>query len=147
MGEEWEQDPNSTSDQPNQDEIEKRLEDLKRKVTKGANEAQTRIKRVFNKASDYWQNAQTTLTPRQPSSIEEQRIRQLADTWSTENWRVARDLGTYMDTISWSTDEVWELTLETRWETRTMEIVTEPYTGATSATVGLRKPLLPVAGL
>jgi hypothetical protein len=144
MGEEWEQDANSTSEQPNQDEVDKRLEDLKRKVTKGASEAQTRIKRVFNKASDYWQNAQTTLTPRQPSSIEEQRIRQLADTWSTENWRVARDLGTYMDTVSWSTDEVWELTLETRWETRTMELVTESYTGATSATVGLRKPLLPV---
>ena len=50
MGEEWEQDPHSASGQPNQDEIDKRLEDIKRKVTKGANEAQTRIKRVFNKA-------------------------------------------------------------------------------------------------
>ena len=57
-------------------------------------------------------------------------------------WHVI--LGTYMDVISWSTDEVWDLTLETRWETRNMELVTEAYTGTTSATIGLRKPLLPV---
>src|SRR4051794_13724401 len=118
MGEEWEQDPHSEPGQPNQDEIDKRLEDIKRKVTKGASEAQLRLKRAFNKAGDYWQSAQTTLTPRQPNSAEEQRIRQLADTWSIENWRVARDLGTYMDAVSWSTNEIWELTLETRWETR-----------------------------
>jgi len=144
MGEEWEQDPHSASGQPNQDEIDKRLEDIKRKVTKGAGEAQERIKRVFNKAGNYWQNAQTTLTPHQPTSVEEQRIRQLADTWSTENWRVTRDLGTYMEAISWSTGEVWELTLETRWETRNMEVVSESYTGSTSATASLRQPLLPV---
>jgi len=144
MGEEWEQDPQPASDQPNQDEIEKRLEDIKRKVAKGASEAQTRIMRAFNKAGDYWQNAQTTLTPRQPNNVEEQRIRQLTDTWSVENWRVARDLGTYMDTVSWSTDEIWELTLETRWETRTMELVTEAYTGATNTAPSMRRPLLPV---
>jgi len=144
MGEEWEQDPHSAPGQPNQDEIDKRLEDIKRKVTKGASEAQLRIKRAFNKAGDYWQSAQTTLTPRQPNSAEEQRIRQLADTWSIENWRVARDLGTYMDAVSWSTNEIWELTLETRWETRNMELVTEAYTGTTSAAAGLRQPLLPV---
>ncbi len=118
MGEEWEQNPNSASGPPDQDEIDKRFEDIKHKVIKGANEAQMRIKTAFNKASDYWQNTQTPPTPRQPSSVEDQHIRQLADIWSTENWRVARDLGTYMDVISWSTDEVWELTLETRWETR-----------------------------
>ena len=144
MGEEWEQNPNSASGPPDQDEIDKRFEDIKHKVIKGASEAQMRIKTAFNKASDYWQNTQTPPTPRQPSSVEDQHIRQLADVWSTENWRVARDLGTYMDVISWGTDEVWELTLETRWETRNMELVTEAYTGTTSATIGLRKPLLPV---
>src|SRR5260370_18190826 len=100
MGEEWEEDPHSASDQPNQDEIDKRLEDIKRKVTKGAGEAQERIKRAFNKAGGYWQNAQTTLTPRRPSSVEEQRIRQLADTWSTENWRGAGHLGTALNAVS-----------------------------------------------
>src|SRR5690349_15408669 len=144
MGEEWEQNPNSASGQPNQDDLDKLLEDIKHKFTKGANEAQLRIKRVFNKAGDYWQSAQTIPTPRQPNSVEEQRIRQLADIWSTENWRVARDLGKYMDVVSWCSNEVWELTLETRWETRTMELVTEAYTGTTSAAAGLRRPLLPV---
>src|SRR5690242_21796955 len=96
MGEEWEKNPNNNAGQPDQDEIEKRLEDIKRKVTQGANEAQLRLKRVFNKASDYWQNVQvqTTPTPRQASSVEEQRVRQLVNDWSNENWRVARDLGT-----------------------------------------------------
>jgi hypothetical protein len=72
MGEEWKQDPNSTPGQTNQDDLDKRLEDIKRKLTKGANDAQLRIKRAFNKAGDYWQSAQqTALTPHQPSSVEE----------------------------------------------------------------------------
>ena len=61
--------------------------------------------------------------------------------WSSENWRVAHELGTYMDIISWSVDEVWEVTLQTRWETRTMDTVTEPYTGRP---LGKPQPLLPV---
>ena len=144
MGEEWEPNPNSASGQPNQDDLEKVLEDIKLKLTKGANEAQLRVKRVFNKAGNYWQSAQTTPAPHQPSSVEEQHIRQLADIWSTENWRVARELGKYMDVVSWSTNEVWELTLETRWETRNLELMTEAYTGTTAAAAGLRQPLLPV---
>lgn len=139
MGDEYQQDPNNTG-QPNQDDIDKRVEEIKRVVVKGASEAQERLKRVVSKASDYWQQAQTTPTPRQPTTVEEQRIRQLANMWSTENWRVARDLGTYMDVVSWSTDEIWEITLQTRWETRNMEIVTEPYTGRSAS---MPKPLLP----
>src|SRR2546421_7028292 len=145
MGNEWEQDPQPQSQpgtgQPNQDDIDKRIEDLKRTLVQGANEAQTRIKRVAEKATEYWQQAQTAPTPRQASTEEEQRIRQLANSWSSENWRVARELGTYMDIISSATDEVWEVTLQTRWETRTMEIVTEPYTGRQP---GKAQPILPV---
>ena len=143
MGDEWEQNPQPEpgTGQPNQDEIDKRLEEIKRTVTQGANEAQQRIKRVIDKAGGYWQQAQTVPTPRQASSEEEQRIRQLANMWSSENWRIARELGNYMDLVSWSVDEVWEVTLQTRWETRTMETVTEPYTGRP---LGKAQPLLPV---
>ena len=143
MGDEWEQNPQPEpgTGQPNQDEIDKRLEEIKRTVTQGANEAQQRIKRVIDKAGGYWQQAQTVPTPRQASSEEEQRIRQLANMWSSENWRIARELGNYMDLISWSVDEVWEVTLQTRWETRTMETMTEPYTGRP---LGKAQPLLPV---
>ncbi len=141
MGDEWEQGPDATQGQPNQDDIDKRIEDIKRIVTKGANEVQQRVKRVVDKASDYWQHAQTGATPSQPSNVEEQRIRQLANMWSNENWRIAKDLGTYMDVISWSTDEVWEVTVQTRWEMRTMDTVYEPYTGRQ---VGKPQPLLPV---
>jgi hypothetical protein len=141
MGDEWEQGPDATKGQPNQDDIDKRIDDIKRIVTKGAGEVQQRVKRVVDKASDYWQHAQTGATPRQPSNDEEQRIRQLANMWSNENWRIAKDLGTYMDVISWSTDEVWEVTVQTRWEMRTMETVYEPYTGRQ---VGKPQPFLPV---
>jgi len=144
MGNEWEQDPQPQSQpgtgQPNQDDIDKRIEDIKRTLYQGANEAQTRIKRVAEKATEYWQQAQTAPTPRQASTDEEQRIRQLANSWSSENRRVARELGTYMDIISSGADEVWEVTLQTRWETRTMEVVTEPYTGRQ---LGKAQPLLP----
>jgi hypothetical protein len=141
MGNEWEQDPQPGAGQPNQDDRDKRIEDIKRTLYQGANEAQTRIKRVAEKATEYWQQAQTAPTPRQASTEEEQRIRQLANSWSSENWRVARELGTYMDIISSGADEVWEVTLRTRWETRTMEVVTEPYTGRQ---LGKAQPLMPV---
>ncbi len=124
-----------------QEEVEKRLEEVRRLVSQGANEAQQRIKRVVDKASDYWRQAQVAPTPRQPTSVEEQRIRQLANMWSNENWRVAKDLGSYMDITSWQTDEVWEVTVQTRWETRGMDTITEPYTGKA---VGKPQPLLPV---
>ncbi|TMC87971.1 MAG: hypothetical protein E6J22_16540, partial [Chloroflexi bacterium] len=145
MGDEWEKDhqlpPNPGTGQPNQDDIDKRIEDIRRTLVQGATEAQQRFKRVAERASEYWQQAQTVTRPHQASSEEEQRIRQLANMWSSENWRVARELGTYMDIVSTSTDEVWEITLQTRWETRTMEVVTEPYTGRQP---GRAQPLLPV---
>jgi hypothetical protein len=143
MGDEWEQNPQSEpgKGQPNQDEIDKRLEEIRRTVAQGANEAQQRIKRVIDKASGYWQQAQAAPTQRQASSEEEQRIRQLANMWSSENWRIARELGNYMDLVSWSIDEVWEITAQTRWESRTLETVTEPYTGRP---LGKVQPLLPV---
>ncbi|HLG79341.1 MAG TPA: hypothetical protein VKX46_23210 [Ktedonobacteraceae bacterium] len=141
MGDEWEQNPNSSTGQPDQDDIDKRLEDIKRRVSQGASEAQTRIKRVVEKANDYWQQAQVAPTPRQANSVEEQRLRQLVNLWSNENWRVARDLGNYMDIVSWGVDEVWEVSLETRLETRSLEIMTEPYTGRTPHAP---RPLLPV---
>ncbi len=121
-------------------EFDKRIEDIKRVVTLGASEAQVRFKRVVDKAGDYWQKAQIIPSPKQAASEEEQRLRQLANMWSSENWRVARELGNYMDPIASTTDEIWEVTLETRWETRNMEMITEPYTGRAP---GLPKPVLP----
>jgi len=133
--------PNPKTGPLKQEELDKRLEEVKRLIVQGASEAQTRIKRVVDKASDYWQQAQTSPVPHQATTIEEQHLRQLANTWSSENWRVAKDLGTYMDIVFWSTDEVWEVTLQTRWETRNMEIASEPYTGRV---VSAPKPLLPI---
>lgn len=141
MGDQWDQNSNNNSGLPNQDEIDKQLKELKRVVVQGANEAQIRLKRVVDKASDYWLQVQAPPTPRQASNVEEQRLRQLINTWSNENWRVARELGTYMDIVSTSIDEVWAVSLETRWETRTMEIISEPYTGRM---VTRPQPLLPV---
>lgn len=143
MGEEWEQDPRKNSGQPDQDNIDKRIEDIRRRVTEGAGEAQVRLKRIFNKASDYWQNTGQSLspTPHQPGTVEEQRLRQLVNNWSNENWRIARELGSYMDIVSSASDEVWELTIETRWETRSMEVASEPYAGTAMSVPG---PILPV---
>lgn len=141
MGDEYEQNNRTKADHPPQEDIEKTVEEIKRVVVKGAGEAQQRIKRAVDRASEYWQQTQTVPTPRQASNVEEQRLRQLINLWSNENWRVARDLGTYMDIISWSTDELWEVTLETRWETRDLEVVSEPYTGRQ---MSVPRPLLPV---
>ncbi len=144
MGDDREQrDSDFGTGQPGREDIDKRLEDIKKAVSQGANEAQQRIRRVVDKASDYWQKGQTAPTPpRQAANLEEQRIRQLANVWSNENWRVARELGNYMDIVSWHTDEVWEVTVQTRWETRSLDSVTEPYTGR--STGNKPQPILPV---
>ncbi|HLX40663.1 MAG TPA: hypothetical protein VKR42_09020, partial [Ktedonobacteraceae bacterium] len=107
MSDEWEQGPgysgeqpgqndqnNPNSQNPNKSDMDLRLEDIKRTVIQGASEAQVRLKRVVGKANEYIQQAQTApaMTPRTPTSVEEQRIRQLANMWSNENWRVAREL-------------------------------------------------------
>jgi hypothetical protein len=139
MGDEWGQDPGSG--QPNQDDLDRRIEEIRRKVIDGTSEAQLRLKRVVDKAGEYWQQTNTPLEPRRASSVEEERIRHLANMWSVGNWQLARDLGTYMDLVSWSEDEVWEVTIQTRWETRAMEMVSEPYTGRP---LGKPQPLLPV---
>ncbi|GCE14114.1 zinc finger-like domain-containing protein [Tengunoibacter tsumagoiensis] len=141
MSDEWEQGPRPGSGQPNFDDMDKRLEDIRRKVTQGASEVQLRLKRAVNKANDYWSQSQTAPVAHEANSVEEQRIRQLANLWSTENWRVARDLGTYMDSISMATDELWEITVQTRWEQRALEITSEPYAGNTP---GLPKPIVPI---
>lgn len=141
MGDEWEQRPGTGPGGFNQDDLDKRIEEIRRQVVEGTSEAQQRVKRVIDKASEYWQQANTTPPPRQPLSIEEERIRQLANMWSAGNWQLARELGTYMDLGSWSEDEVWEITVQTRWETRSLETVFEPYAGQPA---GKLQPLLPV---
>ncbi len=145
MGDEWKEGPEPGPDTPpggfTQDDLDKRIEDIRRKVIETTSEAQQRIKRVVDRAGTYWQQTNTPLQPRQPTSVEEERIRRLANNWSMGNWQLAKELGTYMDLISWSEDEVWEIRLQTRWETRSMEAISEPYTGRP---VTQPKPLLPV---
>ena len=143
MSDNWEpKDPLFKQGQPNKEEVDKRLEEIRKAVTQSATEAQQRIKRVVDKAGNYWQQAQTAPAPHQATSLDEQRIRQLANLWSNENWRVAKDLGAYMDIVSWHNDEVWEVTVQTRWETRAMDSVTEPYTGRSATSKP--QPILPV---
>jgi len=143
MGDEWEQDNGSEpgSGQPYQDDLDKRIEEIRRKVVEGTSEAQQRIKRVVDKAGEYWQQTNTPPVPRRATTVEEERMRHLANMWSLGNWQLARDLGTYMDLVSWSEDEVWEVTVQTRWEARSLEVVSEPYAGRP---LGKMQPLLPV---
>lgn len=139
MSDGYERDPGAG--RPNPEERETRVEDIRRVVIQGASEAQQRLRRLVNKANDYWQQAQEMPMPRQAENVEEQRLRQLANEWSNSNWRVTKELGTYMDIVSWESDEVWEVTVQTRMETRNLEIVSEPYTGRPA---GSRQPILPV---
>src|SRR5690242_11799195 len=96
MGDEYQQNPRET-DQPVPGDLEQRIEHIRRIVLQGANEAQQRFKQVVDKASTYLQQnqGQPPQAPQQPSSVEEQHIRQLVNIWSDQNWRVARELGSY----------------------------------------------------
>src|SRR5260221_14052777 len=110
MGDEWDQDTGSEpgSEQPHQDDLDKRLEDIRRKVIESTSEAQQRIKRVDDKAGGYWQQNNAPLAPRRASSEEEERIRHLATMWRVGNWQLPRALSSYMDIGSWGGDEGWE---------------------------------------
>jgi hypothetical protein len=142
MSNEWEQGSSSPEGLPNAGDIDKRIEEIGRALAQSANEVQQRLKRVVDKAGVYWQQTQTPpARPYVPGDIEEERIRQLINSWAAGNWRVARELGTYMEIVAMSRDEVWEVTVQTRWETRAMEIITEPYSGHAP---GKPQPLLPV---
>lgn len=139
MGDEWQEGPESG--RPAQEDLDKRIEDIRRKVIESTTEAQLRLKRVVDKAGEYWQKSNLPLQPRQATSGEEDRIRRLANAWSLGNWQLARELGTYMDLVSWTDDEIWEVSVQTRWETRSTEAVAEPYSGRP---IGKAEPLLPV---
>ena len=118
-----------------------RIEDIKRIVIQGAGEATRRFSRVAERATEYWQQASAAPTPRRSSSMEEERIRQFANMWSSGNWQIARELGNYMDITSTHEDEAWEIDLQTRWETRSIEMVADAYTGRPA---GPMRPLLPM---
>lgn len=117
------------------------IDKIKRLVIQGANEAQRRFTRVAGRATEYWQQANTVPEPHRSSNMEEERIRQLANIWSSGNWQIARELGNYMDIVSWQDDEAWEIGLQTRWETRSLETTAEAYTGRTP---GQMHPVLPI---
>ncbi|HEU5379638.1 MAG TPA: hypothetical protein VFV38_29800 [Ktedonobacteraceae bacterium] len=124
-----------------QENIDKRIEDIKRLVIQGASEATRRFSRVAERANEYWQQANSSLEPRRSSNMEEERIRQLANMWSSGNWQIARELGNYMEIVSSHQDEAWEIGLQTRWETRSVETTAEPYTGRSP---GQMRPVLPI---
>ncbi|MGH2506041.1 MAG: hypothetical protein ACRDHZ_01250 [Ktedonobacteraceae bacterium] len=124
-----------------QDNIDKRIEDIKRLVIQGASEATRRVSRVANRANEYWQQANATLEPRQSSNVEEEHIRQMANKWSSGNWQIARELGNFIEIVSTHDDEAWEVSLQTRWETRSIETTAEAYTGRALAQRG---PVLPL---
>ncbi len=95
----------------NQENIDKRIEDIKRLVIQSASEATRRFGRVAGRANEYWQQANPTLEPRQSSNTEEEHVRQMANMWSSGNWQIARELGNYMEIVSIQDDEAWELSL------------------------------------
>lgn len=125
----------------NQENIDRRIEEIKRLVIQGASEATRRVSRVAGRANEYWQQANVQLEPRRSSNIEEEHIRQMANKWSSGNWQIARELGNYMEIVSIHADEAWEISLQTRWETRSIETTSEAYTGRNSAQRG---PVLPI---
>lgn len=134
--------PDAPGSQPfSQENIDKRIEEIKRLVIQGASEATRRVSRVAGRANEYWQQANVTLEPRHSTNVEEEHIRQMANKWSSGNWQIARELGNYMEIVSLHEDEAWELSLQTRWETRSVETTAEAYTGRPLAQRG---PVLPL---
>src|SRR5260370_16399114 len=100
MGDEWKEgsdpDPDTQSARPSQDDLDKRIEEIRRKVIDTTSEAQQRIKRVVDKAGTYWQQTKTPLHPRHPTRVEEDRIPHLTNSQNLDNSQPPPNPATYL---------------------------------------------------
>ena len=76
-----------TSEQPFQDDLDKRIEEIRRKVIEGTSEAQMRIKRVVDKAGEFWQQTYSPL--RTPLCFEYRRRAHSPSCQCVEPWQLA----------------------------------------------------------
>ncbi len=114
---------------PDEDELSRRLQDAGRMLRDGLNEAGGRLRQVFDRLNDLWEESAPFTPSRLTGSREEEYLRGLAKKWTTQDFLVTPDLSENMAIRSWERADLWEVSVQTRWEARRFEVSTEPYIG------------------
>ena len=99
-------------------------------VREGLNEAGGRLRQAFDRLNQMWEESAPLPQSRLTGSREEEYLRGLAKKWAMQDFLVTPDLSESMTIRSWERSDVWEIAVRTRWEARSFEISTEPYTGS-----------------
>ncbi len=126
---------------PNGDDLNQRLQDVGRMVRDGLNQAGERLRQTFDRLNQLWEESAPYPPSRLTGSREEEYLRRLARKWTAQDFLVTPDLAENMAIRSWEHADVWEISIQTRWETRNFEINTEPYTGGKPAPAGRLLPI------
>jgi hypothetical protein len=126
---------------PSQDELTQQFQEMGRVLRDGLTQASGRLRQVFGRATQLWDESAVPAPTRLTGSREEEFVRQLAKRWTQQDFLVTPDLGENMAIESWERLDLWEYRVQTRWETRAFEVTTEPYAGAKPTTTGRILPV------
>ncbi len=126
---------------PYQDELTQQLQEVGRVLRDGLSQASGRLKQVFGRASQLWEESAVPPPTRLTGSREEEFVRRLAKRWTQQDFLVTPDLSDNMAIASWERLDLWEFRVQTRWETRAFEVTTEPYSGTKPTTTGRILPV------
>ncbi len=113
---------------PYGDELSRRLQEASRMVRDGLNQASGRMRQAFDRVNQLWEESAVPAPSRLTGSHDEEYLRTLAKRWTAQDFLVTPDLSENMAVLSWDRTGVWEINVQTRWESRSFEINTEPYT-------------------
>ena len=114
---------------PDGDELNRRLQDAGQMFRDGLNEAGGRLRQAFDRLNDLWEGSAPYTPSRLTGSREEEYLRGLARKWTAQDFLVTPDLSENLAIRTWEHADLWEVTVQTRWEARRFEVSTEPYTG------------------
>jgi hypothetical protein len=126
---------------PEQDELTQQVQEMGRTLRDGLTQVSGRLRQVFGRATQLWDESAVPPPTRLTGSREEEYVRQLAKRWTQQEFLVTPDLIDNMAIESWERLDLWEFRVQTRWETRAFEVTTEPYSGAKPTATGRVLPL------
>ncbi len=126
---------------PPDDDLNQRVQDMGRMMRDGLSQASGRLRQAFDRLNQMWDESAPYPSSRLTGSREEEYVRGLAKRWVAQEFLVTPDLAENMAIRSWDHADVWDISVQTRWELRTFEMTTEPYTGEKLAGAGRILPI------
>lgn len=126
---------------PDGDDLDRQFQEAGRMFREGLNEFGGRLRQAFGRLNELWEESVPFTPSRLTGSREEEYVRALAKKWTDQDFLVTPDLSENMAIRSWERADLWEVSVQTRWESRRFEVSTEPYTGQQPVNAGRILPV------